>query len=145
MSTNRLTLKHKKVPCAILRRTPAGGAPIADFWVPGDVTVGVHAYATNTSPALFKDPCEFHPERWLGDPEYAGDELDAVEPFSIGPRNCLGRYLAWHEGHLLLATFVLHFDIELTPQSEAWMRDQLVYTLWQKGPMPCRVQRAGSA
>lgn len=44
----------------------------------------------------FKHPYEFHPERWLHDPEYEDDHLDAMEPFSVGPRNCLGKNLAWH-------------------------------------------------
>lgn len=39
----------------------------------------------------FKDPFQFHPERWLGDPAFASDNKDAFQPFHVGSRNCLGR------------------------------------------------------
>jgi cytochrome P450 len=44
-----------------------------------------------TSPKLFKDPFAFVPERWLGDERYADDARAAVQPFSAGPRDCLGK------------------------------------------------------
>ena len=84
-----------------------------DKWIPGDVSVGVHVFATHISPLHFKNPREFHPERWLGDAEYADDHFGAMEAFSVGPRNCLGKNLAWHEARLLLATLLLHFDVSL--------------------------------
>ena len=70
-------------------------------------------FATHISPLHFKNPREFHPERWLGDAEYADDHFGAMEAFSVGPRNCLGKNLAWHEARLLLATLLLHFDVSL--------------------------------
>jgi cytochrome P450 len=39
----------------------------------------------------FKDPDAFIPERWLKDPQYATDDLGASQPFSFGPRNCIGK------------------------------------------------------
>lgn len=32
----------------------------------------------------------FVPERWLGDKNYAGDDLEAVRPFGMGVFYCLG-------------------------------------------------------
>jgi cytochrome P450 len=43
------------------------------------------------SPVLFKDPQSFIPERWTDDPHYANDVRSAVQPFSVGSRNCLGK------------------------------------------------------
>jgi cytochrome P450 len=43
------------------------------------------------SPLIFKDPLKFVPERWTGDERYADDERGALQPFSVGPRDCLGR------------------------------------------------------
>ena len=30
------------------------------------------------------------PERWLGEARYAGDKRAVMQPFHVGPRNCLG-------------------------------------------------------
>ncbi|KAF6813197.1 cytochrome P450 [Colletotrichum sojae] len=134
---------YPPVPCSVLRRTPAEGATICGRHIPADVTVGVHIYATHTSPVHFRDPLSFRPERWLGDPEYAGDHLDASAPFGVGPRNCLGRNLAWHEARLLLATMLLCFDMTLAEESRDWSR-QRVYTLWEKPPLMCHIRPAGT-
>jgi cytochrome P450 len=50
-------------------------------------------YAAYHSPSNFKDPDSFIPERWLpeGQEEYASDHKEVFNPFSIGPRNCLGK------------------------------------------------------
>jgi cytochrome P450 len=41
----------------------------------------------------------FAPERWLGDEQYAGDDLAAAQPFSTGARSCIGkvRLLCYYE------------------------------------------------
>jgi len=39
----------------------------------------------------FKDPLSYRPERWLGDPEFAGDNKEAFQPFHLGSRNCIGK------------------------------------------------------
>lgn len=36
-------------------------------------------------------PESFIPERWLGDERFANDTKRTFQPFSFGPRNCLGR------------------------------------------------------
>ena len=57
------------------------------------ITVTVPHFATFTSASNFKDPLEFHPERWLGHPRYADDDFAACQPFSIGSRGCIGKVL----------------------------------------------------
>ena len=38
------------------------------------------------------DPQLFVPERWLDtETRYANDKRDVLQPFSIGPRNCIGK------------------------------------------------------
>lgn len=39
----------------------------------------------------FRDPDEFVPERFLGDERYKNDRFDVLQPFSYGPRNCIGQ------------------------------------------------------
>jgi cytochrome P450 len=135
---------YPPVPIALPRRTPKEGSIVCDEWVPGDVAIGVNHFATYRMPEHFKNAYEFHPERWLGDPEYKDDHLDALEPFSVGPRNCLGKNLAWHEMRVLLVTVLLHFDLQLCKDSEDWS-DQKVYTLWEKKPLMCSLTPATKA
>lgn len=129
---------YPPVPSILPRMVPKGGAVICDYWLPEGTLIGVPQYATYRAPSHFKNPNEFHPERWLGDPEYKDDHLDAMEPFSTGPRNCIGKNLAWLEMRLLFATVLLTFDLELCPESKEWS-DQKVYTLWEKKPLMCRL------
>ena len=82
---------YPPVPIKLPRVTPPGGATIDGYSVPGGVSVGVHNLSTYRMEEHFKKPYEFHPERWLKDPEFKDDHLDALEPFSVGPRNCLGK------------------------------------------------------
>lgn len=53
--------------------------------------VAIHHWATYHNKKHFADPFEFHPERFLGDERYINDNFDILQPFHVGPRNCLGR------------------------------------------------------
>jgi cytochrome P450 len=54
--------------------------------------MGMAQYAVFRSPANFQDPELYLPERWLDtDGPYANDRREALQPFSFGPRNCIGR------------------------------------------------------
>lgn len=66
--------------------------------------------------------------------EYASDNKAALQPFSTGPRNCLGKNMAYHEMRIILASVLYDFDFELCPESENWA-DQKVWTLWTKHPL----------
>lgn len=75
----------------MLRHVPKGGATVSGHFLPEDTLVGVWQYAINIAPDLWTDPMGFHPERFMGDPKFANDKLDAMQPFSTGPRNCIGK------------------------------------------------------
>jgi len=57
--------------------------------------VEVQQWAINHSETYWKDPWAFRPERFLAassdEAHEAGNTLDALQPFSLGPRNCIGR------------------------------------------------------
>ncbi|KAI0396507.1 cytochrome P450 [Xylariaceae sp. FL0594] len=125
-------------PCIIAN----GGAAVLGKWLPGGTHVSVHHYSTYRSPANFKNPDKFVPERWLGDPEYEDDNRDVHQPFSVGPRNCLGMNMAWHEMRLLLAMLVYEFDIE-SDVGPDWT-DQKVYVIWDRKPLLCHMKPAAS-
>ncbi|KAI0120439.1 cytochrome P450 [Hypoxylon sp. NC0597] len=118
------------------RIVPKGGSKIAGHWVPEDTRVGVWQLAANYSERNFTKPEEFHPERFLGDERFAQDDLSAMQPFSVGPRNCIGRNLAYAEMRLILARILYRFDIELAPGAGDWIKKQSIYTLWDKPELP---------
>ncbi|USW47667.1 Putative cytochrome P450 [Septoria linicola] len=132
---------YPPVPSLLPRRVPKGGAMVDGEFVPGGTTLGVHQLATYRSEANFKHAHEFRPERWLGDPEYKDDRLDSLEPFSVGPRNCIGKNLAWHEMRLILSTTLYSFDLQLCEESMGW-QEQKVWTLWEKRPLMCTLTLA---
>ncbi|OCL02961.1 putative cytochrome P450 monooxygenase [Glonium stellatum] len=132
-------------PSLLPRRTPSGGASIIDgCQVPGWTLVGVHALTTTRKPANFHKPNTFIPERWLpsstADPSspFYHDRRGASQPFSTGPRNCLGKSLAYNEMRVILAKLLWNFDLELCSESKDW-DNQLTYTLWEKRPLMCRL------
>ncbi|KAK4635985.1 Cytochrome P450 monooxygenase lcsI [Fulvia fulva] len=129
---------YPPVPSTLSRMTPSGGVTICGQFVPENTSLGIHHLSTYRSEDNFKNPYKFAPERFLGDPEYANDNLSALEPFSTGPRNCVGKNLAWHEMRLLLCTTLLHFDLELCEESSNWP-DQKIHILWEKKPLWCKL------
>ncbi|KAL2145397.1 hypothetical protein VTI28DRAFT_7324 [Corynascus sepedonium] len=123
---------YPPTPLALPRVTPPKGEYIEGYWIPGDTTVSVPQWASYQSESNFRNPQKFAPERWLGDPEYDHDVRAVLQPFSVGPRNCIGKNLAYAEMRLILARLLWNFDLELMPESKNW-NDQKIYVLWQKG------------
>ncbi|KAL1620285.1 hypothetical protein SLS56_009719 [Neofusicoccum ribis] len=122
---------YPPVPIGVPREVAAGGNVICGEWVPGKTRVSVPQWASYRSTLNFKDPNDFVPERWLPDTGYDSDRKDVLQPFSFGPRNCLGKNLAYHEMRIIMAKVLWHFDLELCPQSDNWA-DQKTYSLWEK-------------
>ncbi|KAK1978747.1 cytochrome P450 [Colletotrichum cereale] len=123
---------YPPAPAALPRRTPPGGQVILGQWVPANTTVAIGHWALYHNEKFFSRPFGFHPERWLGDPAFAADRLDAVLPFQTGPRACIGKNLAFAEMRLMLARVVWAFDLRLDDQSRGWMDEQSCYTVWSK-------------
>jgi cytochrome P450 len=71
--------RYPPLPITLLRTIPKGGMTICDQYVPENVNVGINHFAVSHLEMHFKRPYEFIPERWLGDPEFKHDHLDAAE------------------------------------------------------------------
>ncbi|KAH8200960.1 hypothetical protein TruAng_004898 [Truncatella angustata] len=82
---------YPPVATGMPRCVPRGGARVAGRFIPEGVTTAVWQWAINHEPSCWTDPYGFHPERFLGDPKFSNDNLDAMQPFSTGPRNCIGK------------------------------------------------------
>ncbi|GKU06478.1 cytochrome p450 monooxygenase [Fusarium langsethiae] len=129
---------YPPVPIGSPRVVSPGGQQILGRYIPADTRVSVHHWSTYRSESNFKDAGRFVPERWLKtESRYAGDALEAHQPFGFGPRNCLGQNMAMHEIRLMLATLVFNFDFELCEESRNWA-DQKAFALWIKNPLMVR-------
>jgi cytochrome P450 len=82
---------YPPVPTGFPRVVPRGGATISDLYIPGGTSVYVSQHATNHSERNFREPDMWVPERWLGDEKFEADRREVVNPFSFGPRACLGK------------------------------------------------------
>lgn len=101
---------YPPIPLSASRVAPEGGAIVCGQFVPGGVSnpdvllsmilIWSHQTQASIAPGAsfqsslnFADPLEFVPERFLPNlpKRYANDKLHALQPFSFGPRNCLGK------------------------------------------------------
>ncbi|GAB7354527.1 hypothetical protein MBLNU459_g4991t2 [Dothideomycetes sp. NU459] len=126
---------YPPAPDAFPRRTGEQPETICGNTIPSNTTVKVTQWATFRSESNFTKPNEFIPERWLENTDekatFQDDKKYALQPFSVGPRNCLGRNLAYVEMRLLMAMLLWNFDLEVMEESKNWS-DQKVYVLWEK-------------
>ncbi|KAL1872141.1 hypothetical protein Plec18167_006744 [Paecilomyces lecythidis] len=84
---------YPPVPISLNRLAPPEGAVICGHWVPGNVSVGIPQFAAYSSLLNFVEPDSFLPERMLQehDAKFDKDRKPVLQPFSAGPRNCIGK------------------------------------------------------
>ncbi|KAL8727540.1 MAG: hypothetical protein Q9181_005669 [Wetmoreana brouardii] len=81
-------LRHfPPVPLGLPRISP--GFVLHDKHIPEGAEIYTSTWTVTHDPQHFCEPMEFKPERWL-DPD-STDLKDASQPFSLGPRACIGR------------------------------------------------------
>ena len=148
-------------PTMLPRIIPKGGARVCGHWVPrgvssilfplvphqtvlideSQISVGVPQWSMYRTATNFGNPDAFIPERWLDEKarnasEAKGlkHEAKAYHPFSFGPRNCLGKSLAWTEMRIMLSKLIWHFDMVETGPKYNWA-DQHTFVMWDKKPL----------
>ncbi|OCK79294.1 cytochrome P450 [Lepidopterella palustris CBS 459.81] len=121
-------------PTAMPRVAPKGGDTVCGRYVPQGTVVGVTAWAAHRSSRMWKDPDSYLPERWI-DSEFDSDHKKASQAFSYGPRNCLGKNLAWAEMRLIMAHLLWNFDLELVKEDQDWMDHNKIFILWEKAEL----------
>lgn len=138
---------YPPVAITLPRCVPAGGETIKGHFVPEGMTVGVHHYSAYHLPDNFHRPNDFLPERWLPGMRdaapFASDNKECLQPFSFGPRNCLGKNIARAEMRLLFAKLLFRFDWTIEPGQDGWM-DQRLQGFWQKKPLYCSLKLAAA-
>jgi cytochrome P450 len=124
-------------PIGFVRTVPEGGDTVSGEFIPGGTTVSVCMWAATKSDRNFQDPYEFRPERWLDRENNKTDKLGASNPFSLGPRGCIGRNLSYMEMRLIIAKLLWHNDVEMHGSNEVWnpkneYENMVVYNNWIK-------------
>jgi len=124
---------YTPVPTQASRVVPAGGDTVLGQYLPEGTVIHMSQYIAHHLSTNFTKPEEFHPERFLGAEEFKNDNFDIMQPFSVGPRNCIGKNLAYAEMRLILARFLWNFDVEfdaekMGKEGKEWL-DQKTYIL----------------
>ncbi|KAJ9640198.1 hypothetical protein H2204_003423 [Knufia peltigerae] len=92
--------------------------------VAAGVTVSAQTWSLHRREDLFYRADQWVPDRWIPESGVASDEerqnlKDYVLPFSLGPRACIGRNLAYMELSICIAAMVLAFEWELPEKGQA--------------------------
>ncbi|RSM20901.1 hypothetical protein CDV31_000272 [Fusarium ambrosium] len=144
------------------REVLPGGITVEGRPIPEGTVVGVPHYAIHHNESYFPSPYEYMPERWLAgavnpltNEKTTVDEValaaSAFCPFSIGPRGCIGKGLAYVEMTNTLARTIYLYDMrkaigivdpaEGNPNNE-WGRHRVtemqlvdIFTSAKNGPM----------
>jgi cytochrome P450 len=126
-------------PAPLNHRITARDSELGDYHIPAGTEVLASIYHTHRIPELYPDPLGFRPERWAGfDPgPYA------FNPFSAGPRMCIGATFALFEIKIVLALLLQRFRFELVPNQR--IDRQFNITLAPTPRVLMRVQRTGRA
>ncbi|KAA8644060.1 cytochrome P450 [Aspergillus tanneri] len=130
---------YPPVPAMFPRKVPKGGAFINGQFVHEGTSVAVAFYSAFRATTNFTEPDSFLPERWLqesnnSNQRFASDIKEVLQPFSYGPRNCLGKNLANAEMRLIATKLLWNFDMSLEDGSDNW-EAQKSYNVWQKKPL----------
>lgn len=130
---------YPPVPSSLPRVVPEGGEVVEGHYLPAKTLVSVPQWAAHKCERNFRNPEVFAPERWMDDPAYASDERGVLQPFSVGPRNCIGKNLAYAEMRIILTRLLWKFDLEIQEDSKNWEK-QKVFILWEKGDLNVRLK-----
>ncbi|KAF5876058.1 putative benzoate 4-monooxygenase cytochrome protein [Botrytis fragariae] len=120
------------------RMTGPDGLWVDDTFIPAGVKVTATKYSSHRLPNAFVEPDEFIPERWTTHPELVLDQR-AYAPFSVGPRQCVGKAVTLLEMRfvtaILLKKFHIGFSEDYNPD-EFWdnLKDQVTM---QAGDLFC--------
>lgn len=105
------------VPNLSPRLVKAGGLTIGGLYIPPGTHVGTSLYTLMRNPRHFERPNNFMPGRWLSPCQSRLLNLEAFEPFGIGPRSCIGRNLAELELKMTLARTLYNYDLHLPSET----------------------------
>ena len=103
---------HPPIPLLIPREA-RNDVNVMGYDIEAGTMVLINAYAIGREPALWDEPDEFRPERFLDSGiDYRGHDFQLI-PFGAGRRSCPGISFAMVTNELVLANLLHKFDWEL--------------------------------
>lgn len=137
---------HPALPLMV-PHCPAADATVAGHRVPAGSRVFVNVWAIQRDPAVWKDPLEFVPERFVAPAagsddgsgggrkwDFTGNELDYI-PFGSGRRICAGIAMAERMTAYSLAMLLQAFDWELPHGAELDMAEKFGIVMKKATPL----------
>ncbi|KAH7335690.1 cytochrome P450 [Rhizoctonia solani] len=116
---------HSTIGMGLPRVVPPGRTlAVAGQTFRAGSVISVPSYMTNRSSIWGADASEFRPDRWLD--ENAGSLNKYFVPFSLGPRSCIGRNLAYMELMLIAATVFRRYSMEVVPKTRMTIDDTFI-------------------
>ncbi|OCL09020.1 cytochrome P450 [Glonium stellatum] len=108
---------------SLSREVPSGGAVVDGEFIPAGCDVGVPIYSIQHKEEYFPDPFNYNPDRWLAVKDSITqqviDQNTAFNPFSTGPRSCIGKGVALVEMMLTMAVVLYRLDFKLASGDRA--------------------------
>lgn len=120
------------VPLPLPRDCP--GAFIDGRYIPEGIVVQCDPFSMHTDPRFWADAGSYRPERWIG-AGFERDDKRAFQPFSTGPRACLGINMAYMEMRIAVAKMIWLYDLEMACEIEDWLEACFDFGLWRKPPL----------
>ncbi|KZT59289.1 cytochrome P450 [Calocera cornea HHB12733] len=103
---------HSTSSMGLPRIVPEGGLEVSGMFFPAGAILSVPSYTIHRDTSIWGTDTEvYRPERWFE--QDAEDIQKTFNPFSFGPRGCVGKNLASMELLLIIATIFHRFDFVL--------------------------------
>lgn len=99
-------------PAPYNARILATGAKLGEHWLPAGTEVILSIYHTHRIEPIYPKALTFDPERWAT----SKPSVYEYNPFSAGPRTCIGAQFALLEIKIALAMLLQRYSLELLPQ-----------------------------
>jgi len=129
---------HSTSALGLPRLVPQGGMTVEGVTFPEGTVLSVPSYTIHRDTDVWGSDIEtFRPERWLG---LDSDKKELVNrtfnPFSVGPRACVGRNLAFLELQIIVGSLLRRWDFVLEGGLEQEMHTSEGFL---RKPLGCRV------
>jgi cytochrome P450 len=126
-------------PVPLHPRLVAEDHELGGHFLPAYTELFLSIFHMHHDPALFPDPNRFDPKRW----SKIKPSVYEYNPFSAGPRMCIGAAFATMEIKIALAMMLQRFRVERTPKARIDRR--VAITMAPRHGLPMVIRRADGA